>query len=139
MSTANRGMSDIKTIREALEFGAGWFIRPNSAFQVHSPSEQLFKDALAALSRLAEPGEDARELVYRIWQIVTQGDSTYWAAKEPEAAALIERYVAAQVAKAREEERERVENAIRSWILRGQYGGVDALIATIKEAPDGTN
>ena len=54
----------------------------------------------------APVASDARELVYTIWQIVTQGSGTYWAAREDEAAAEIERYAAERERKAREEEEE---------------------------------
>ncbi len=95
----------------------------------------------AAEARLAEPEEDARALVYLAWQIVTSGESAvYNVAKEPEAAAIIERYVAAQARKAREEEREACAERAVAWLekpyaLSGNKA-LDYLRAAIKEAPD---
>ena len=63
----------------------------------------------------APVASDALELVYAIWQIVTQGSGTYWVAREDEAAALIERFAAERERKAREEEREACAERAVAW------------------------
>ena len=138
MSTANRGMSDIKTIREALED-----LALESVY-----SKGVASKALAALSRLAEPEEDARELVKtaRAW---TPGED--WPSEKvnvfrfdrsiDEAAALIERYVAAQVAKAHEGALVRVCKSCAAKTTgrecSDEFKARCSIRAAIKEAPDG--
>ena len=136
---------DMLIIRNALEFGAGWFKPPNAAFQEHSPSREIFVQALAALSRLAEPGEDARELCKAIAdkiKIVRLGPGGYSsiATLDDSAAALIE----SALAKAREEERERCAERADNYIKKSYNPrlGVQVIIpdelrAAIKEAVDG--
>ena len=76
----------------------------------------------------APVASDALELVYAIWQIVTQGSGTYWVAREDEAAALIERFVAERERKAREEEREACAERAIAW-LKEETHGIDASVA----------
>ncbi len=149
MSTKDHEEIYLETIRKALEFGAGWFVRPNPAFQEKSPSKALFDDALAALSRLAEPGEGAQKLAHELHdKCMTLVNPNSLCDYEVEldttmAAALIERHVAAKVATAREEERnacaERAEKYVKksySPKLGVQIIVPEDLIDAIKEAPN---
>ena len=105
------------------------------AYDGWSLASAALKEAGKASS--APVPSDARELAYTIWQIVTQGSGTYWAAREPEAAALIERYAAEQERKAREEERERCIAHIR-WMDNPLDTEAERdVIAAIKEAGNG--
>ena len=94
---------------------------------------------------LAEPGEDARELACAVYCAIDADIEATDAGKPSRelpyvsrAAVLIKSYVAAQVAKAREEERERcAERAVKA--LYDGPAGKDifkAIRAAIKEAPD---
>lgn len=112
----------------------------------------LAREALASLSRLAEPGEDAQKLAHELHdKCMTLVNPNSLCDYEVEldttmAAALIERYVAAQVAKAREEERKAcAERAIAwqkklcaddDWPCR-TCTECDQLRAAIKEARNG--
>ena len=102
------------------------------------PSRHVIDMVVEALALLSDPvASDARELAYQVWQIVTQGDSTYWSANEPEAAALIARYAADREQKAWENAVDKCADAVHAWILRGQSGGEIGLMArlnSIKEA-----
>ena len=136
---------DIKNLVQALHDKCMTLVNPNSLYDYEveldvDKATALIDDYIGALSRLAEPVEDARELAKKLGALKLLNeyppqDDSGWMPGEFDIASAtteIECYVAAQVAKAREEERERCADLVLGLTLRSNLGEI--LAAKIRGA-----